>query len=214
MKQIFLILSIVPFLFGCVQTREQRGAEIAKSEMMKRLYDADSYEPIETHIDSAYTSIYTDLAVIRAVHDLIELNADEQKERLQRQYNSAKSSAAIWSDSRGWSSYAREKYRQAKEEMDDYANQLKELDEEVKVKMNVIRDHANAVSEHQFCGWNIYHRFRCANRLGMHQISDVLIIVDENMEYVNGCFILDDDDDYSLEKFKKVIDKAIGKNRK
>ena len=45
MKQIFLILSIVPFLFGCVQTREQRGAEIAKSEMMKRLYDADSYEP-------------------------------------------------------------------------------------------------------------------------------------------------------------------------
>ena len=57
MKQIFLILSIVPFLFGCVQTREQRGAEIAKSEMMKRLYDADSYEPIETQIDSAYTSI-------------------------------------------------------------------------------------------------------------------------------------------------------------
>ena len=80
--------------------------------------------------------------------------------------------------------------------------------------MNEIRDHANAVSEHQFCGWNIYHRFRCANRLGMQQISDVLIIVDENMEYVNGCFILDDDDDYSLEIFKKVIDKAIGKSRK
>lgn len=79
MKQIFLILSIVPFLFGCVQTREQRGAEIAKSEMMKRLYDADSYEPIETHIDSAYTSIYTDLAVIRAAHDLIELNAEEKR---------------------------------------------------------------------------------------------------------------------------------------
>ena len=73
MKQIFLILSIIPFLFGCVQTREQRGAKIAKSEMMKRLYDADSYEPIETQIDSAYTSIYTDLDVIRATHDLIEL---------------------------------------------------------------------------------------------------------------------------------------------
>ncbi len=130
MKQIFLILSIVPFLFGCVQTREQRGAEIAKSEMMKRLYDADSYEPIETHIDSAYTSIYTDLAVIRAAHDLIELNAEEEKkERLQRQYNSAKSSAAMWSDAIGWSSYAREEYRQAKEEMEDYANQLKKRSE-------------------------------------------------------------------------------------
>ncbi len=151
--------------------------------------------------------------MIRATHNLIELNADEKKERLQRQYNSAKSSAAIWSDSRGWSSYAREENRQAKEEMDDYANQLKELDEEIKIKMNEIRDHANAVSEHQFCGCNIYHRFRCANRLGMQQISDVLIIVDENMEYVNGCFILDDDDDYSLEKVKKVIDN-ICKSRK
>ena len=57
MKQIFLILSIVPFLFGCVQTREQRGAEIAKSEMMKRLYDADSYEPIETQIAVSYTHL-------------------------------------------------------------------------------------------------------------------------------------------------------------
>ena len=88
------------------------------------------------------------------------------------------------------------------------------MDDEVKVIMNEIQDHANAVSAHQFCGWNIYHRFRCANRLGMQQISDVLIIVDENMEYVNGCFILDDDDDYSLEKFKNVIDKVITKNRK
>ena len=152
--------------------------------------------------------------MIRAAHDLIELNAEEKKERLQRQYNSAKSSAAIWSDSRGWSSYAREEYRQAKEEMDDYANQLKELDEEVKVKMNEIQDHANVVSEHQFCGWNIYHRFRCANRLGMQQISDVLIIVDENMEYVNGCFILDDGDDYSLEKFKKELENVYKKKLK
>ena len=214
MKQIALIVVILPLLFGCVQTREQKGAEIAKSEMMKYLYNADSYEPIDTQIDSAYTSIYTDLAVIRAAHDLIELNAGKKKEWLQRQYNSAKSSAAIWSDSRAWSSYAREEYRQAKEEMDNYANQLKELNEEVKVKMNEIRDHANAVIEHQFCGWNIYHRFRCTNGLGMQHISDVLIIVDENMEYVNGCFILDDDDNYSLEKLKEVIDKALGKGRR
>ena len=167
MRQTVLILCILPFLFGCMQTREQRGAEIAKSEMLKRLYYADSYEPIETRIDSAYTSVYTDLSVIRAAHDLIDLNAEEKKELLQRQYNYAKTSAARWSDNRRWSSFAREKYRQAKEEMDDCANQLKELDEEIKVKMNYIREHANAIIEHQFCGWNIYHRFRCANGLGM-----------------------------------------------
>ena len=131
MKKIILFLAPLLFFSACTPSKEEKAAKIAKSEMMKILYNADSYEPIETQIDSAYTSIYTDLDVIRAAHDLIELNAEEKKERLQRQYNSAKSSAAIWNDSRGWSSYARAEYQQAKEEMDDFAKQLKELAEEV-----------------------------------------------------------------------------------
>lgn len=214
MKKLAITFVFLPLLFSCSPSREEKAAEIAKSEMIKILYNVDSYKPIETQIDSAFTSIYTNLDVVRAAHDLIELNADEKKEQLQRQYNSAKSSAAIWSDSRSWSSYAKEEYRQAKDEMDDYAKQLKELDEEVKTKMNEIRDYAKAVSEHNFCGWNIYHRFRCANSLGIQQISDILIIVDENMEIVKGRFMLDDNDDYSLDKLKKTIDKAIGKERK
>lgn len=214
MKKLVLALVSLPLLFCCSSSKEEKAAEIAKSEMIKILYNVDSYEPIETQVDSAYTSIYTDFEVVRAAHDLIELNADKKKEHLQRQYNYAKSSAAIWSDSRGWSSYAKEEYRQAKEEMDDYAKQLKELDEEVKTKMNEIRDYAKAVIEHQFCGWNIYHRFRCANGLGIQQISDILIIVDENMENVKGRFMLDVNDVYSLDKLKKTIDKAIGKERK
>lgn len=212
MKKLAITLVFLPLLFSCSPSREEKAAEIAKSEMIKILYNVDSYEPIETHIDSAFTSIYTNLDVVRAAHDLIELNADEKKEGLQWQYKHAKSSAAIWSDS--WDAYSREQYRQAKEEMDDYAKQLKELDEEVKTKMNEIRDYAKAVSEHQFCGWNIYHRFRCANGLGIQQISDILIIVDENLEMVKGRFMLDDNDDYSLDKLKKTIDKAIDKERK
>ena len=41
-----------------------------------------------------------------------------------------------------------------------------------------------------------------------------MIIVDENLEMVKGRFMLDDNDDYSLDKLKKTIDKAIGKDRK
>ena len=53
---------------------------------------------------------------------------------------------------------------------------------------------------------------RC--RFVFQQISDILIIVDENMEYTNGCFILDENDEYNLEKLRTVIDKAIGKDQK
>jgi hypothetical protein len=52
-------------LFSCSPSREEKAAEIAKSEMIKILYNAGSYEPIETQIDSAFTSIYTDLAIVR-----------------------------------------------------------------------------------------------------------------------------------------------------
>ena len=99
MKQIYFVLIISPLLFSCTQTKEEKAAEIAKSEMIKILYNVDSYEPIETQVDSAYTSVYTDFDVVRAAHDLIELNADEKKEGLQWQYKHAKSSAAIWSPS-------------------------------------------------------------------------------------------------------------------
>ena len=62
-----------------MQTKEQKGAEIDKSKMMKRLYNADSYESIETQINNAYISIYADLAAIKAAHDSIELNAKEKR---------------------------------------------------------------------------------------------------------------------------------------
>lgn len=138
MKKITLLLVSFPLLFGCLPSREEKAVAIAKSEQSKILSHVDSYEPVETRIDSAYTSVYTDLDVVRAVNDLIELYAEEEK--LRRQYNSAKSSAALWSDS--WSAYSKEQYRQAKEEMDDYAEKLEELAKEVDMRSRSVRDRA------------------------------------------------------------------------
>ncbi len=163
MKKNTLFLVSFPLLFGCLPSREEKAVAIAKSELFKILSHADSYEPVETRIDSAYTSVYTDLDVVRAVNDLIELYAEEEK--LRRQYNSAKSSAALWSDS--WGAYSKEQYRQAKEEMDDYAEKLEELAKEVDMRSRSVRDRAKTIEEGRFCGWNIYHRFRCTNGLGM-----------------------------------------------
>ncbi len=209
MTKCTLILSLFPMLFSCSPSRKEKAAEIAKSEMIKILYNAGSYEPIETQIDSAFTSIYTDLDIVRAAHELIELNAGENKEWLQQQYNFAKSSAALWSQLQD--AYSKEQYRQAREEMSNYASKLKEIEEEINTKTKTIRERADAIVENQFYGWNIYHRFRCANGYGIKKISDILFVVDEDMKIVKGCFSLDKDDDYNLVKLKKTIDKAIEK---
>lgn len=212
MTKCTLILSLFPMLFSCSPSREEKAAEIAKSEMIKILYNAGSYEPIETQIDSTFTSIYTDLDIVRAAHELIELNAGENKEWLQQQYNFAKSSAALWSQLQD--AYSKEQYRQAREEMSNYASKLKEIEEEINTKTKTIRERADAIVENQFYGWNIYHRFRYANGYGIKKISDILFVVDEDMKIVKGCFSLDKDDDYNLVKLKKTIDKALLKNLK
>ena len=56
MRKILSFLFVFLLLCSC-QSREEKVAELIKQEMFKTLYDFESYEPIETKIDSAFTSI-------------------------------------------------------------------------------------------------------------------------------------------------------------
>lgn len=49
MKQIYFVLIISPLLFSCTQTKEEKAAEIAKSEMIKILYNVDIAMSLSKH---------------------------------------------------------------------------------------------------------------------------------------------------------------------
>lgn len=203
MKKLLLVLSLF-LAFGCTMSIEKRCEALAKSEIQKLIGTKADYEVLETKVDSAYTSIYTNPDVAKAAYELMELNAGAKRKMLQYDYNDAKSSMAIWSGSD--SAFSREQYRQAKEKFDDCVAKMKELDAEESSAIEKIRTSANNVEEGHFCGYNIYHRFRSGS-----EVVTVLIIADENIENVIGRFIIDDNVDYSLQNLKKVIDKAIGR---
>ena len=87
MKKILFLMAITIMLVGC-QSREEKAAELIKQEMFKTLYDFESYEPIETKIDSAFTSIYSDtLALLYAnkVKDMFD-ELDEAKSDYEAQW--------------------------------------------------------------------------------------------------------------------------------
>ena len=63
-KIIFITLSAIFVLSGC-KSKEDKALEVIKNQMFQTLYDFESYQPIETKIDSAFLSIYTDSAIIR-----------------------------------------------------------------------------------------------------------------------------------------------------
>ena len=61
---LFIVVSATMLLSGC-KSKEEKANELIKDDMFKVLYDFASYEPIETNIDSAFTSVYTDSIITR-----------------------------------------------------------------------------------------------------------------------------------------------------
>ena len=86
MKQIIIMaLAGIFILTGC-KSKEEKALEAIKDEMFKTLYDFESYQPVETKIDSAFLSIYTDSTILKhgyvsnAILDEVKTTLEEVKD--------------------------------------------------------------------------------------------------------------------------------------
>ena len=177
MKKLILSLIIIALcLVGCM-SEEDKANELIKKELFKTLYDFESYEPIETIIDSSFTTIYRDsvimsYAYIKQVYsDLIDEEIEEIKD--------IGSSMEVWVGSR--SSYGRSKIKKLKERV------LKEI---------------NAFTP-SYVGIQAKHKFRAKNKVGNFTIGNYLYIFDDKLTKVISVINLDDNEE---EKIQKIID--------
>ncbi|HOD62354.1 MAG TPA: hypothetical protein PKG96_09675 [Bacilli bacterium] len=122
---VFIILTLV----SC-QSKEEKAAKLIKEEMYKTLYDFSSYEPIETTIDSAFTSIYRDSTIL--VYAYLMNEALEKANEYLDNTKDAQSSLEIWAGS--YSGYGLSQYNKAKEEFtsnldkaQEYMNELRNI---------------------------------------------------------------------------------------
>lgn len=207
MKKIIIILFVLPLL-GC-SLRNMKAELLARSCVKSILYYPESYKAIATQIDSAYTSIYTDDTILKAAKMLVELDKDNSREKLQREYNNAKSSAALWSSSCSYSAYARENYNQEKEKMAEISRKIEELDNKCDIQKNIIRRRAKEVESGEFCGWAILHRYRAKNGYDRFLMSEIIIFTDKNMGNILNVFDLDEDEETGFPNLRKIIDDAL-----
>lgn len=160
MKKILFLMTVAFMMVGC-KSREEKAAELIKQEMFKTLYDFESYEPIETKIDSAFTSIYTDTLALQYANE-VKIMFDELDEE-ESKYESAKSTMEIWSDS--YSSLGVYKYNEAKRTVNNYIEKINKAlkkNDEVYAK---IRER-NLQLNRSFIGWEAMHKFRCKTKGG------------------------------------------------
>ena len=82
MKRLMVfVLSTLFFglLFVQCKSKEDKANELIKDYMFKNLYDFESYQPIETTIDSAFHTIYNDSTALYYAYSIL-FSEEEQND--------------------------------------------------------------------------------------------------------------------------------------
>ena len=191
-------LIIISFcLVSCI-SEEDKAENLIKEKMFKTLYDFESYEPIETIIDSSFTTVYRDsiiqnYAITRqAYRNLI----DKEKSELE----DIGSSIEIWAGSR--SSLGRRKIQDLKKRLlksesnfKAYYKGMYEADSLLKVEI--------AAFTPIFVGFQAKHKFRAKNKGGNFTIGNYLFVFDEKFTTIKSTIDLNDENESEI---KTIID--------
>lgn len=200
-KSCYLFI-VIAILFTACKSKEDKAQEVIKTELFKTLDDYSSYEPIETKVDSFFTSIYDDPRISDwgAMFGIMLRNAEKSSEQLK----SAEVDMKIWQGSSslfGLNKYAdaHREYNRIKEEGQSFLKIMGELSDSIKVKKGTL-------SIHEFIGWKVNHKFRSKNKEGNFVISDQIYIFDKEMKEIIDEYDLQDNDQM---KSRVLIDIAL-----
>ena len=159
-KHLPLLVIVLAFGISCSPSPEKKAEALIKDAVLKNLVLPDTYQPVETILDSAFTPFQDP----RAVSAFLELYENEQKIGVvEEQIKHAKSSMSLWSGPY-MTAYGRNQYQQAKEEYDSYQSTYEALTNK---REQIIND-ASAIFnvEPEFIGYYAHHRFRANNNEG------------------------------------------------
>jgi PBP1b-binding outer membrane lipoprotein LpoB len=178
MKKILLLFSIALIFCSCSKSPEDKANELIKAELRKSLYKPDSYKPIETKLDSAFTP-YDNPALFEKMEELVGMG-DELND-LNRNLKRAKSSMSIW-NSPYMSSFGRNEYNEAKEEYENANSRIEKLKEKGQKKFEEVV--SLLVKQPQFIGYLATHNYRADNNAGNTLIGNSVFIIDKDFKEV------------------------------
>ena len=174
MKRV-IILSLCVLMVACTPSPQKKAETLIKEALLKDLVLPDTYEPVETTLDSAFAP-YHDPTFVNKVLDLVSKNADY--EQLQEQLNRAKSNMAIWSGPY-MTAFGKEQYRQAKDEFEATQAKIDALTSRLQKIGAEISDELQ--KEPVFIGCRAYHRYRANNNAGNTLLGGEYFLFDKDV---------------------------------
>ena len=169
-KSLIITLIAILGLCSCGKSKEEKAQEMAANYLKGVLYHFDSYEPLQTKVDSSFVALSTDKEAIELTLNMLKLfnSAQEYADKVER----AESSMEIWSPSGYSTAFSKGEYRRAKEERDNNQELLDKTKERIKNQFSKIKSRQSYLEAEallkigDFNGWKVYHKFKSLNGAG------------------------------------------------
>lgn len=206
MKNIFTILLFGILVCSC-SSNQSKAEDLIKDYMFKNLNDYNSYEAIETKVDSCYTSIYTDSFIVKRADNILTfmLRNDELRKENEVHHNYIVNNAKyITLDG------VYEKFSAASDASIKIGRLMIENN---KIMLNEAEIIKKKVGEFvsTLNGWQVSHRFRCKSAGGTYAIHNYMFYFDNDITKITSVIDLEDIKNHRL---IKIIDKVVeGKTR-
>ncbi len=205
MKPVYGLFAAVVLLTSACQSKEEKAAELIKSELSKTLYDFASYDPIETKVTEAFASAYNDSACWHQAA-MVAYGLQTVQEHLEKAQD-AKEHMEIWGAPNYYSSNYSDrqyyKYREIAQENIEQAQSKYQFTQRLGKKL---QDSIAALDSSKIIGWEVSHRFRCKTKGGQATIGDYRYIIDKNFEKV---LFREDMDETDNTEIRKIIKSAL-----
>lgn len=200
MKQKLLLGAVaLTMLASCSLSPETKANHLIKKAMKMSLYQADTYDPVSTQLDSAFTP-FDDPAFYDKTLKIYKLG--ESIEKYKREMKSAQSTMSIY-DNIYASSYGRNEYREAKMEYDELA--AKKTKAENKVKQYAAELKTAMEKKPQFIGFKATHSYRADNNAGQTMFGETVFLFDKDITQIVKAYNSEESDYKAVQLLYKYM---------
>jgi len=200
MKKLFFFITILS-LVACTMSFNKKEDSLIKDEITKVLFHADSYDPVETILDSAF-SPNDDPALFEKMEKFAQLA--EELESLEDKASNYRSTISIWSGPYV-DAYGKNEKAEAQTKLDKTNNEIERLSSKVQKVADEIKLMIN--SEKQFIGYKANHSYRGKNNAGSIVFGHTFFLFDEKMEKV--LFFCDKEEYDQVQEAIEIIKERI-----
>ena len=197
MKKLLISASAIIIMSGCSNTINDKAEKVIEKDMAKTLVTPDTYNAIETEVDSAFAPL-DDPKVFNMILDIagenVSLNTFESKlAELKENMKNAEKGMNLMNNLKG-DKYS-EEYKKYKSYYDEYADLVKEIEPQKEVITKRIQEKLQNVTKvlsgkRDFIGFKAIHKYSAENNQGKELTDSCFYLLDKDMNNVLFSFPL------------------------